>query len=69
VTCKNLMITGTLFKRQVCLTEAQWKSRDLQEWYKQKEIQRRADLFNSLKTLCLSQQNRGDGGNGACLIR
>lgn len=69
VTCKNLMITGTLFKRQVCLTEAQWKSRDLQEWYKQKEIQRRADLFNSLKTLCISQQTRGDGGNGPCLIR
>ena len=69
VTCKNLMITGTLFKRQVCLTEAQWKSRDLQEWYKQKEIQRRADLYNVMKTLCISQQNRGDGGNGPCLIR
>lgn len=69
VTCKNLMITGTLFKRQVCLTEAQWKSRDLQEWYKQREIQRRADLYNVMKTLCISQQNRGDGGNGPCLIR
>ena len=67
-TCKNLMITGTLFKRQVCLTEAQWKSRDLQEWYKQKEIQRRADMYNVIKTLCISLQSRGEG-NGPCLIR
>ena len=69
VTCKNLMITGTLFKRQVCLTEAQWKSHDLQEFYKQRELQRRADLYNAMKTLCISQSTRGDGGNGACLIR
>jgi hypothetical protein len=69
VTCKNLMITGTLMKRQVCLTEAQWKSHDLQEFYKKQELERRADLYNAMKTLCISQQTRGDGGGGPCLIR
>lgn len=37
--------------------------------FAERKLQRRADLYNAMKTLCLSQQTRGDGGSGPCLIR
>lgn len=68
VTCKNLNVTGTRLKHQVCLTEAQWKTRELQEEYSNREAKRRANLYNEMKTLCEAMANWGEGG-GTCLMR
>lgn len=68
VTCKNLDVTGTRFKRQVCLTAAQWKTHELQTEYSNREAKRRAELYNEMKTLCEAMANWGEGG-GTCLMR
>ena len=62
VTCKNIDVTGSHFKRQVCLTAAQWKSRDLQEEYKRRELQQRADLYNLMQTLMQRQAQQAASG-------
>ena len=61
VTCKNIDITGSLIKRQVCLTAAQWKSRDLQDEYKRRELQQRADLYNLMQTLMQREAQEAAG--------
>ncbi len=61
VTCKNIDVTGSHFKRQVCLTAAQWKSRDLQEEYKRRELQQRADLYNLMQTLMQREAQEAGG--------
>ena len=68
VTCKNLNVTGSRLKQQVCLTAAQWKTRELQDEYSNREAKRRADMYNEMKTLCEAMANWGDGG-GTCLMR
>jgi hypothetical protein len=68
VTCKNLNVTGTRLKQQVCLTAAQWKTRELQDEYSNREAKRRADLYNEMKSLCEAMVNWGEGG-GTCLMR
>ena len=68
VTCKNLNLTGSRLKEQVCLTAAQWKTRQLQEEYSNREAKRRAELYREMKTLCEAMVNWGEGG-GTCLMR
>ena len=60
VTCKNIDMTGSHFKRQVCLTAAQWKDHDRQWEYKKREIQRRAELREVMQTL-MERQAREAG--------
>ena len=57
VTCKNIDLIGSKLKRQVCLTEAQWASYRLQEEYKQRELERRVELFNVMETLMWRKAN------------
>jgi hypothetical protein len=68
VTCKTLNLTGSRLKEQVCLTAAQWKTRQLQEEYSNREAKRRAELYREMKTLCEAMVNWGEGG-GTCLMR
>ena len=68
VTCKNLNVTGSRLKQQVCLTADQWKTRELQDEYSNREAKRRADLYNEMKNLCEAMVNWGEGG-GTCLMR
>jgi hypothetical protein len=67
VTCKILNVTGSRLKQQVCLTAAQWKTRELQDEYSNREAKRRAELYNEMKTLCNAMANWGEGG-GTCLM-
>ena len=62
VTCKNIDLTGSHFKRHVCLTAAQWKDHDRQWEYTKREIQRRAELRDVMQTLMERKAREGAAG-------
>lgn len=67
VTCKNQNAAGTRFRRQICLTEAQWKDHERNKELAAREMQRRAMEFREMQDLCALQSrtgaNVGFGGN------
>lgn len=69
VQCKRQEVVGTRFRRNVCLTEAQWAEREREKEYAAEDTKRRAREFDEAKTACISRSLFGEGGAGEpCLM-
>ncbi|NUT01383.1 MAG: hypothetical protein HOP96_10435 [Sphingomonas sp.] len=70
VTCKREPVTGSRFRRTVCLTDAQWEVRKRQTDLAMKDLTRQAREYQERKTACITRSLfPGDGGGGPCLMQ
>ena len=67
VVCKMQSGVGSLMRRQLCLTEAQWTRWEQDTKYAAQELRRQAEVYQELRTLCLMQSMGGEGSQ-ACLM-
>jgi hypothetical protein len=69
VQCKRVAVTGSRFRQNVCLTEAQWALRAREAEYAAAEVKRQSIEHNERLTTCIRLSLFGDGGAGApCLM-
>ena len=66
VQCKRQDIAGTRFRRNICMTEAQWAERERQTDFTSQDIKRRAQELDEIRTACISQAMFG---GPPCLIK
>lgn len=66
VVCKMREASGTRFRRKTCLTLAQWSRLDSDTKFASEDIRRRAQEYDEMRTLCVSQAMFSDK---ACMMQ
>lgn len=61
VQCKMLDQTGTRARRNVCMTEAQWRRRDMLNEYAMRDNQRQAQEYKEIQDTILARTRDGGG--------
>lgn len=69
VQCKRVAVTGSRFRQNICLTEAQWARRAREAEYASAEVRRQSIEHNERLTTCIRLSLfPGDGSGGPCLM-
>ncbi len=72
VQCKRLEVSGTRFRRNVCLTETQWSEREREKDIATQDILRRSQEMDEIRTACITRSlfaGADGGGGGGCLMQ